>query len=230
MKTLIKKAKTLTVEAHIAQMLTENTGTALCDSGGLSGRMWQRNQGKTIKAFEKEPAVTFEPEYQGYTISLYHYLTKGLDLDAISREFNQTFVPATEWDSEDFYGVSKAGDAWIKAYGFKVGRTFNSYNGESNLSQVIQGTWLELGERNYLLLQIHGGADVRGGYTDARLFYVPGYEEGALTEDVYGQVTKKDGTTINIDNRYDGVSLGDEDGKAVEIVEGDKVELWLEME
>ena len=48
---------------------------------------------------------------------------------------------------------------------------FNTYNGGSDLSQVLQGAWLEDADGDtYLLLQIHGGCDVRGGYTDAKLF------------------------------------------------------------
>ena len=48
---------------------------------------------------------------------------------------------------------------------------FNTYDGDSDLSQVLQGAWLEDADGDtYLLLQIHGGCDVRGGYTDAKLF------------------------------------------------------------
>lgn len=226
MKTQTKTRKPTTVEATIIDMMTENTGIALMDSGGDSGRMWQRNQGLTVAKMEKSAAVKYEG-YGNYTINIYHYLTKSLDLDAFAKEFNSKFVPATDWESADFYGVSAKGEAWIKEQGFEIKATFNSYNGDSNISQVIQGTWLELGERHYLLLQIHGGADVRGGYTDARLFYVPGYEEGALLEDVYGQVTREDGTTISIDNGYNGTTLTDENGKEIEFKESDKVELWL---
>ena len=48
---------------------------------------------------------------------------------------------------------------------------FNTYNGDSDLSQILQGAWLEDADGDtYLLLQIHGGCDARGGYTDAKLF------------------------------------------------------------
>jgi hypothetical protein len=48
--------------------------------------------------------------------------------------------------------------------------TFNTYNGESELSQILQGSWIELDGYQYVLLQIHGGCDARGGYTNAKLF------------------------------------------------------------
>lgn len=53
--------------------------------------------------------------------------------------------------------------------------TENSYNGECALSQTIQFTAFGLDTGGtasgpFVLLQVHGGADVRGGYTTPRLF------------------------------------------------------------
>lgn len=227
MKTFNRKV----VERVVYKMLVENTGKALCDSGDAYGRHWQKNALKTLAHFRKEPAVSWDDE--DYTISLFHYLTRGLDINPTCEVFNKKFVPTKDWES-DFYGVSKAGAAWLADLGMKESRTFNSYNGESSLSQVIQGTWLISGKGcnipDYLLLQIHQGCDVRGGYTDARLFYVPNYDEGALSEDVYGIVIKKNGAGgegIRVDNTYNGISLTDEDGKSVEIGKDDVVKLEL---
>ena len=41
------------IEQTIYNMLTENTGTHMLDSGGGSGRHWQRNQKKSIEDFKK---------------------------------------------------------------------------------------------------------------------------------------------------------------------------------
>lgn len=41
----------------------------------------------------------------------------------------------------------------------------NTYNGEDCLSQTLQYGYFEHNGESYVLLQIHGGADVRGGYT-----------------------------------------------------------------
>lgn len=215
------------VEKTIYAMLMENTGIALCDSGGESGRSWQRNQKKTIQDFMDEREVSWDYEFDsGATISLFHYLRRDLDLDALCNEFNRKFVPAKDWESE-IYGVSELGGIWLKDQGFEIKDSFNSYNGDSCLSQIIQGTWLHLDDKRYLLLQIHGGCDARGGYTDARLFLIHGYEEGALLEDVYGTVTKKDGAEIDVDNRDTMYTLRDEDNNEVLIEKGDNVELYL---
>ncbi len=222
-----KHASRKSVERTIVEMLTENTGIHMLDSSGVSGRAWQRNQNKTLKDFEKEPALSWNADDKYYTISTYHYLKRGLDLDALCEEFNSSCVPAEDWNAEDFYGVSQKGEDWVKAHGFRIEATFNTYNEDSNLSQILQGTWLTLNDESYLILQIHGGCDARGGYTDARLFHVPARYDGALLEDVYGSVTKKDGTTVQVDNLYNGSSLTTENGGEVVIEEGDSVELCL---
>ena len=214
------------VKEQIFEMLTENTGKHLLDSGDAYGRHWERNEKKTIQDFENEPEVNWDGD--DYTISLFHYLVNGLDFDDrnICNEFNSMNVD--DWESE-IYGVSAEGEKWIKEI-FEIERSFNSYNGESALSQVIQGTWLhEIGDEDckFLLLQIHNGCDVRGGYTNAKLFYVPDYEEGVLIEDVIGIVTKQNGEIIEVNNMYNGYSLTTENGEDVEILENDKVELSL---
>lgn len=48
--------------------------------------------------------------------------------------------------------------------------TVNSANGEDMLSQVIQFVYFTWNNEAYIILQIHGGADVRGGYTKPRVF------------------------------------------------------------
>ena len=79
-------------------MLTENTGTHLCDSGGANGRMWQRNQVKTIEDFDNEQEQTIDKsewidkdgkvhiEYERI-VSVFHYLSE-LKLDHVCDKFN----------------------------------------------------------------------------------------------------------------------------------------------
>ena len=227
------KTKTDEVEKIVVEMLTENTGIHMLDSGRANGRAWQRNQGKTLKDWKKEPSVTWNPE-GWYCISVFHYLTKAnLAIDETCKAFNKLNVSATDWGGE-FYGTSKAGQAYLDGLGAKEINSFNTYNGDSALSQVLQGIWIRFGDdtEDYLLLQIHQGADVRGGYTDARLFHVPaGRDEVSMHEEVYGVVHKKDGTRLEVSNQYDGVTLRENNGGRLngdlEIEEGDKVELEL---
>lgn len=166
-----------TAQQEVYAMLTENTGKHLSDSGGAYGRHWERNQSKTIEDFDKEPEsiVVFDKRYNYFerTVSVFHYLSQ-LELDEVCDEFNSLNRDAKDWDGE-YYGVSEKAQEYLDTMGFSENYTFNTYNGDSDLTQVLQGTWIrdEDGEV-YLLLQIHGGCDVRGGYTNARLF-IPAY-------------------------------------------------------
>lgn len=74
---------------------------------------------------------------------------------------------ASEWEA--FYEPPTG------IYGDGQPMTVNTYNHESVLSQIIQYTYYEDPDGGYrdngrILLQVHGGCDVRGGYTRPRIF------------------------------------------------------------
>ena len=191
-----------TTEQLVFEMLTENTGTHFLDSGGADGRNWQRNEKLTLGYFRSLPeeiltvdnwTVDGEPRYYlERTVPLFQFLAgpgSNLSVDEIADEFNRINEGADNWHSDRFYGVSSEGEAFLTEKGFDAKeQAFNSYNGESDLSQVIQGEWLKLDGESYLLLQVHGGCDVRGGYTTARLFHC--HEEWYINE--YIQETEWD--------------------------------------
>ena len=153
-------------EQVIYEMLTENTGRHMLDSGGESGRAWQRNQALTLDDFRNEPRVTLDAKYYDVTLSTFHFLTEKLTY-------------SEEWTEElNDYAASR-NDYWLEimesfpqSMGWKRLFTENSYNHESLLSQVIQYTVYYTGEEYLVALQIHGGADVRGGYTAPRIFSI----------------------------------------------------------
>lgn len=177
--------KTTAVQRLVYKMLTENTGVHMCDSGGAYGRGWQRNQKKTIKDFmnEDEESYQFDFKYNEIyrNVSVFHYLS-GLDLDDICEKFNRR--QGADWDGsvgqlEDTYGISERASKWLQSnYEVEVEYTFNTYNGDSDLSQILQGSRLEIDGDTYYLIQIHNGADARGGYTDAKLFKTAEYSGG----------------------------------------------------
>ena len=168
----------------VYKMLTENTGSHFLDSGGTDNRGWQRNQKKTINDFYNEQAEQYffdtaskYPEIER-NVSVFHYLSN-LELDEICERFNKANKDAKDWDGE-LYGVSARAEKVLAELSGKhkidEPRIWNTYNGDSDLSQTLQGANLRLfndGQfEDYVLIQIHNGADVRGGYTDAKLFKV----------------------------------------------------------
>lgn len=172
----------------VYEMLTENTGKHMLDSGGTDNRGWQRNQKKTIEDFENEEEEVYQldAKYKEIhrTVSVFHYLTNNLEIDDICEEFNRIQEESNNWDADcDVYGVSKEAwgyllnnhdddDGWEE---LRVQRSWNTYNGESDLSQILQGANLTIDDEEYVLIQIHNGADARGGYTDAKLFKMEEY-------------------------------------------------------
>jgi len=181
-----KRYQEKTVNA-IFSMLSENTGKALCDSGGAYGRNWEKNQGKTRADWLNSPEVIidFWERKPGefipfYTLNVFHFLADALEIDSICEAFNRVNVKADNWDGEKFYGLSSEGEAFLNNIGAEIGEAWNSYNWSGPYSQVLQGAPVKIGEAEYLLIQIHGGCDVRGGYTTARLFKFPEYSEGFL--------------------------------------------------
>jgi len=153
----------------LAEMLTENTGRHMLDSGGAYGRHWEKNTGRTVQNFLDAPAVNVDE--WGATLDVFHYLLARVE-----------FAPEMHAEFEEFAKRDPEA-SWLQLcedfpseYGFEVGQSFNTYNFENLLSQTLQGVTFSTGEDCFVLLQIHGGADVRGGYTAPKVFKVTTYD------------------------------------------------------
>lgn len=172
----------VTTEQIVKDMLTESTGRALCDSGDYYGRHWQRNQGHDFKA---EPAVSVsfsawrrqgedgpgELECMG-TVSLYHWMVNHLEFDAdLQRELDEFAVLNEDMGwlelQEEFAAHLYAGNRLSEEP-----NTVNTYNDPDSidLSQVLQYVKLEMEDGEFLIVSVHGGADVRGGYSAPKVF------------------------------------------------------------
>ena len=169
----ILESKSIDINTLVYDMLTESTGTHMCDSGGDNNRHWQKNQKRSIEDFINDDIETIEKdgEYYYRTVSLFHFLTDGLEIDSICQEFNNINKNPDKWDS-DLWGVCEKAYKHLRYYySPKIqGEIYNSYNWDSDLSQDIQYQYLYIDGNCYVLIQIHNGADVRGGYTSAKLF------------------------------------------------------------
>ena len=163
------------VKKLIYSMLTENTGTHFLDSGGENGRGWQKNKTKSIEDFENEEEEVYQidAKYKEIyrTVSVFHYLTNNLEIDEICQHFNSLQNAFNNWDADaNVYGVSFQAFEYLQNnFDIEVQGSWNTYNGESDLSQILQGANITINDDDYILIQVHNGADARGGYTDAKL-------------------------------------------------------------
>lgn len=164
------------IKQIIAKMLKENTGTHFLDSGGHYGRHWQKNQ---TRQFTKEKFITWN-EYS-ITKNVYHYLVEHLDITPKSKYFQTLYNEYTK-NSDEYYltdmenfadylienNLVQSDNYLITKQG--VNDVCNTYNYENLLSQVLQYIMFYDGQDYFIILQLHNGCDVRGGYTKPRIF------------------------------------------------------------
>lgn len=159
----------------LAGMFTENTGRSLLDSGDAYGRSCERHQGMTTADFIARPAVWYDADFQCVEVDLFHYLNDRLVFDSRLTSAWEAFDaerPNDYWSDTldewlDSIGVPADGDGDF----YSDARSgFNTYNFDNILNGTIQGVTFGLDGEHYVALQIHGGCDVRGGYTKYKIF------------------------------------------------------------
>jgi hypothetical protein len=158
-------------EQVIYEMLTENTGRHLLDSGDAYGRNYERNGFKSLDDFRNEARTTFDVKWGDVSVSLFHHLVDRLKYE----DQEDNYFHAWAKDKDDYW--LQLVEDYAEERGWEIVFSENSYNRDSNLSQVIQYTVYDSG---LVALQVHGGADVRGGYTAPRIFSIGDFYELAL--------------------------------------------------
>lgn len=187
----VKRDRTGTpTERALVRMLMENTGRHFLDSGGAYGRSWQRNQATGMWQAkdwlatpeiwsdggfgekEESPGV-FTSTDAWPTLSTFHFLRGRLEFNSqltawLIREGNRSddawLVSMEEWAEERHEGDRN--DYWGPGMGDYT------YNRENLLSQDFQYSAFTYQDQPYVALQIHGGADARGGFTAPKVFAV----------------------------------------------------------
>lgn len=239
------------------EMLTENTGRALMDSGDYYGRNWQRNQRFSFQDFyDREPSTLSGRWGLEITHDLFHWLDDRVDYESKADHLFEQWGLSGERENVGWLPLAEEFAEMIGGrglYGDGPPVVVNTYNGEDLLSQTIQYVYFELDEPavleqgldgnvelldeahiddddvvvldadSYVLLQIHGGCDVRGGYTRPRIFRV--MEELAIMDNARAVVLCTGYGECGI--RWftdDGYNLYNEDGDADDLKDYDTIE------
>lgn len=155
------------------KMLTENSGVHMMDSGGVYGRHWQQN--RLVNDFRLQPRIVVQTDewnnVKQFTLgkSLFHYLDERLEYDAgLSYKFLRF---ANRKSQKDEYWMSNIID-FIESIDAHDDGDGNSYNHENLLSQDFQWHAFTYYNIQYVIIQTHNGADIRGGYSTPRVFRV----------------------------------------------------------
>lgn len=158
----------------LAGMFTENTGRHMLDSGSAYGRAWERNAGMVTADFLARPATIFDAEYETLEVDTFHFLNEHL---TFAGALNAEWV---KFDSErPDVSWSESLDEWLDSLGvpaeggdfYSDSRWgFNTYNSDNLLNGTFQGVKFGYAGESYFALQVHGGCDVRGGYTAPKIF------------------------------------------------------------
>lgn len=208
--------KATKLQNRISKMLKENTGTHFLDSGFDNGRNWQRNQSIN---FLNTPRVIIDRNFGDYSINLFWYLNEVLEITDQSEKFNNKLKNGRK-KGEELHWVQECEEYLSDFFELEnIKEPQNTCNWQNDFSQDMLFIEFEYLDEKYILLQVHGGADIRGGYTEAQVFKISDHTYFGMANVMgnYGE--------IQVDNTYNGYSLTTEDGEEIEIEDYNLLEL-----
>ena len=211
----------------LIELVKENTGSHMLDSGGAYGRNFERNQKIN---FNKQKMLDFEINTYNenseidLTINIVPYLSEILELNEVTKMLNSFLTklknePNNDYYYNDYYEMLKNK--------FEITsdiECINTYNSDSFLSQVLQYKPFNYNNETYVMLQVHGGCDVRGGYTEPYIFKLNTYY-GFINPipTIYGNIDDRDVSTS-----YNGYSLTyDDSNEDIELNKDSNVNLYV---
>jgi len=170
------------VEHILYNMFTENTGVDLLDSGDAYNRHWQINQRLNIDDFVNREITTYNEDYECHSLDTFKFLSENLDVDNETDELNKLFdefINRDENKDQNYYGLMY--DFISELLQKDYDKIDNTYNFNDTLTQHYQYGVFEYNNNVYVILQLHNGCDVRGGYTKPYIFKL--YDEHLLPYD-----------------------------------------------
>jgi hypothetical protein len=150
------------LEKRIYEMFTTNTGKAMGDSGSAYGRHWERNIQLSFEDFNKEKEYIVYLEKDPYVVvDTFKLFQNNLEYTPLQDEFDATGL------EKDFENYEK----WLEEKGYELDIIRNSYNDDVAYTQVYEYAYvLQDGHPSHIIISLHQGCDIRGGYTDCYIF------------------------------------------------------------
>lgn len=146
----------------ILDMLTENTGRHMLDSGSIYGYNYDANQ-----TIDQKPRAWIS--YGSPTINIYHHLNSSLWHDEDTQASFDAFVKENDPDNDTSW--EDLLDAWCKHHKHDAKSGDITYNYDNLLSTGFMWFDIELYNGNDIVcIRTHNGCDIRGGYSAPRFF------------------------------------------------------------
>jgi hypothetical protein len=159
----------------VAGLMTENTGRHMMDSGDAYGRNFQAVQGMTTADFQARPAAYWS-QGCGPTLDLFHFLADHVEYAPKMDRWLHIWAESDENARENWFTIAEGFAQHVDPKPEDSVRAphniWNTYNDDTLLSQGFQCVTFEYDDETYIALQVHGGCDIRGGYTQPRVFKV----------------------------------------------------------
>lgn len=178
--------RTLSTKDVVVDMLRENTGGSIVDSGDYYGRAYERNQ---TTDFAQQPAAWGRFECTGErllingTVSLYRWMTSMLEFDPVLQEKLDRHAQGAS-NSESWFTVVDDFANKLFDAGELDGEpmTFYTYNSPDScdLSQNIQYVNIYADgnyEPTHMIVMVHNGCDARWGFTAPKCFRIKSDED-----------------------------------------------------
>jgi len=198
------------LEREIANMLIENSGCSILDSGAVYGRHFEHN--RKVEDFRENPKFYAKVYTDGsidFSIDTFHFLNSHLIIDDLSERLDIELKMYLNNKTNDSYPqierLSKFADDLIDRGVFYGYYDFNTYNMDSLLTQVLQGLILkrsESDEHGYVILQIHNGCDVRYGYTSPKVFKLKSIMDFWIDQEEYSAYCGCQAMHVNGGEKY----------------------------
>ena len=149
----------------IYDMMTEDTGRLLTDSGDHYGRNWQQNRKSN---FDKSPAawVSFHNEFPEITKSTFHFLCENLEHDKIMQDNLDKLTQNSDKSYSDDV------ESFLESFVILEGGY--TYNDEYSLlnSDIVYDIFKDDDGNEFVIIRCHGGCDARWGFSKPRVFRV----------------------------------------------------------
>jgi hypothetical protein len=226
-----KKVKLTKTQKMIFLQLSENTGAHFLDSGGIYGRNYDKY--KDVPDFNQDIIVDEYGCYIPIQTYMNAHLTRTKEAEVLEKKIISRLkkmgveYPVLCYSNgeeiaeilKDYFGVED------NNYVGRVDSWTNTYNYDNDLTQVLQYVLFEYSGDYYIIVETHNGCDVRGGYSDGRVYEIKDIDSFLCGQKIQYSFQDQDGEYQDFDYLQNDWVF-DSDKKAYFTKEGFEVNMY----